>query len=191
MSPTLRAERVMTWIDPAAPAGDVLKASAQLASALDATWYFVYVVPPSAPRTAEPVPFDDELELAASLGAEVVRIAADDCLTGLIAFARREGVTHAVFGREPGRQAQTADTVAAAEATAFRQLLCRRLAILAMVWLVIAISWLSRTALVAGLALFGAVAGWAIGFERRAARRLAASVATGPTAHSSGGRRSG
>jgi two-component system sensor histidine kinase KdpD len=39
-----------------------------------------------------------DIRLAESLGATVVRVKADRPSDGLIAFARREGVTHVVFG---------------------------------------------------------------------------------------------
>jgi two-component system sensor histidine kinase KdpD len=37
--------------------------------------------------------------LAESLGATVVRVTADRPADGLIAFAKREGITHVIFGQ--------------------------------------------------------------------------------------------
>jgi hypothetical protein len=76
-----------------------------------------------------------------------------------------------------GDAASVDAALAAAQARAFRQLLWPRLAVLAVVWLGVAATWLSRTALVVGLGLFAAVAIWAVSFERRARRRLEASPA--------------
>jgi two-component system sensor histidine kinase KdpD len=39
------------------------------------------------------------IALAEALGATVVRVKADKPAEGLIAFARREGITHVVFGQ--------------------------------------------------------------------------------------------
>src|SRR5207245_10902140 len=39
------------------------------------------------------------IQLAESLGATVVRVKADRPADGLIAFAQREGITHVIFGQ--------------------------------------------------------------------------------------------
>ena len=39
------------------------------------------------------------IQLAESLGATVVRVKADRPADGLIAFAKREGITHVIFGQ--------------------------------------------------------------------------------------------
>jgi two-component system sensor histidine kinase KdpD len=41
----------------------------------------------------------ENIRLAESLGATVVRVKADRPAEGLIAFAQREGVTHVIFGQ--------------------------------------------------------------------------------------------
>jgi two-component system sensor histidine kinase KdpD len=41
----------------------------------------------------------ENIRLAESLGATVVRVKADHPSDGLIAFAQREGVTHVIFGQ--------------------------------------------------------------------------------------------
>jgi len=48
-------------------------------------------------RTAEAL--RQNIQLAESLGATVVRVKADKPAEGLIAFAQREGVTHVIFGQ--------------------------------------------------------------------------------------------
>jgi two-component system sensor histidine kinase KdpD len=42
---------------------------------------------------------EQNITLAESLGATVVRVKADRPAEGLIAFAQREGVTHVIFGQ--------------------------------------------------------------------------------------------
>ena len=49
------------------------------------------------PRDAEAL--QQNVELAETLGATVVRVKADKPADGLIAFAQREGVTHVIFGQ--------------------------------------------------------------------------------------------
>ena len=51
----------------------------------------------SAPRDAEAL--QENIRLAESLGATVVRVKARPPADGLIAFAQREGVTHVIFGQ--------------------------------------------------------------------------------------------
>ena len=41
----------------------------------------------------------DNIQLAESLGATVVRVRADRPADGLIEFAKREGITHVIFGQ--------------------------------------------------------------------------------------------
>ena len=43
------------------------------------------------------------IALAESLGATVVRVKADRPADGLIAFAKREGITHVIFGQTRAR----------------------------------------------------------------------------------------
>src|SRR5262249_26595514 len=95
------ADRVMACIDDAA-APDVLYTAARLSSELHSVCYAVYVAEPRQLDDPDPLRWrgslSDNLALAELLGAVVVRVAADDHVDGLIEFARREGVTHVVFG---------------------------------------------------------------------------------------------
>jgi two-component system, OmpR family, sensor histidine kinase KdpD len=49
------------------------------------------------PRDAEAL--QQNIKLAETLGATVVRVKADKPADGLVAFAQREGVTHVIFGQ--------------------------------------------------------------------------------------------
>jgi two-component system sensor histidine kinase KdpD len=81
----------------------VLRAGARVAGRLGARWYAVYVETPNeAPGRIRSVDRDalrQNIELAEALGATVVRVKADRPADGLIAFAKREGITHVVFGQ--------------------------------------------------------------------------------------------
>ena len=73
------------------------------ASRLGARWYAVYVeTPREAPGHIgrdDGEALEHNIALAQELGATVVRVKADKPADGLIAFAKREGITHVVFGQ--------------------------------------------------------------------------------------------
>ena len=100
---TLIAERVMVCMSSAADAPRVIRAGARLAGRLGAGWYAVYVqTPRETPDQITPRDRDAlqrNIGLAEQLGATVVRVKADKPADGLVAFAKREGITHAVFGQ--------------------------------------------------------------------------------------------
>jgi len=80
----------------------LLRTGARIAGRLGAKWYAVYVeTPQEGPGKIQP---DDSkalienIRLAESLGATLVRVKADQPADGLIAFAEREGITHVIFG---------------------------------------------------------------------------------------------
>ena len=81
----------------------VLRAGTRLADALGAQCYAVYVeTPREAPDKITPADREAlarNIALAESLGATVVRVTADRPSDGLIAFAKREGITHVIFGQ--------------------------------------------------------------------------------------------
>ena len=103
LEPALIPERVMVCLSASVDAARVLRAGARIAGRLGARWYAVYVeTPREAPgRIREPDrdALQRNLMLAESLGATVVRVRADRPADGLIAFAKREGITHVVFGQ--------------------------------------------------------------------------------------------
>ena len=81
----------------------LLHTGARIAGRLGAKWYAVYVeTPQEGPGKIQP---DDSralfenIRLAESLGATLVRVKADQPADGLIAFAEREGITHVIFGQ--------------------------------------------------------------------------------------------
>lgn len=103
LEPALIPERVMVCMSSAAEAPRVIRAGAQIARRLGARWYAVYVeTPREAPGRIRPEDRDAlqrNIALAEELGATMVRVKADRPADGLIAFAKREGITHVVFGQ--------------------------------------------------------------------------------------------
>ena len=103
LEPALIPERVMVCMSSSADAPRVIRAGARIAGRLGARWYAVYVeTPREAPgriSAADRDALQRNLALAEELGATVVRVRADRPGDGLIAFAKREGITHVVFGQ--------------------------------------------------------------------------------------------
>lgn len=103
LEPALIPERVMVCMSSNALAPRVVRTGARIAGRLGARWYAVYVETPFE-RTDRIAPRDSDalqqnIKLAETLGATVVRVKADKPADGLIAFAQREGVTHVIFGQ--------------------------------------------------------------------------------------------
>jgi two-component system, OmpR family, sensor histidine kinase KdpD len=103
LEPALIPERVMVCMSSNALAPRVIRTGARIAGRLGARWYAVYVETPA--EQPDQIDLDDSdalrqnIQLAESLGATVVRVKADRPADGLIAFAQREGITHVIFGQ--------------------------------------------------------------------------------------------
>lgn len=103
LEPALIPERVMVCMSSNALAPRVLRTGARIAGRLGSRWYAVYVETPQEKpdrikaRDAEAL--QENIRLAESLGATVVRVRAERPAEGLVAFAQREGVTHVIFGQ--------------------------------------------------------------------------------------------
>jgi len=103
LEPALIPERVMVCMSSNALAPRVLRTGARIAGRLGAKWYAVYVETPKE-RPGRINAHDSEalqqnIRLAESLGATVVKVRAHRPSDGLIAFAQREGITHVIFGQ--------------------------------------------------------------------------------------------
>src|SRR5882762_597590 len=103
LEPALIPERVMVCMSSNALAPRVLRTGARIAGRLGAKWYAVYVETPKE-RPDRIKPHDSEalqqnIKLAESLGATVVKVHAERPSDGLVAFAQREGITHVIFGQ--------------------------------------------------------------------------------------------
>ncbi len=103
LEPALIPERVMVCMSSNALAPRVIRTGARIAGRLGSKWYAVYVeTPREKPGRIDPADSDalqQNIRLAESLGATVVRVRAARAAEGLIAFAQREGVTHVIFGQ--------------------------------------------------------------------------------------------
>ena len=103
LEPALIPERVMVCTSSSADAPRVIRIGSRIAGRLGARWYAVYVeTPREAPGRISANDRDAlqrNITLAETLGATVVRVKADRAADGLIAFAKREGITHVVFGQ--------------------------------------------------------------------------------------------
>jgi len=103
LEPALIPERVMVCMSSNALAPRVIRTGARIAGRLGSKWYAVYVeTPRERPdkiRPGDAEALDQNIRLAESLGAIVVRVKAEHASDGLIAFAQREGVTHVIFGQ--------------------------------------------------------------------------------------------
>ncbi len=101
LEPALIPERIMVCMSSNEAAPRVIRAGARIAARLGARWYAVYVDTPTEARHAATsrASLARNIELAESLGATVVRVKADRAADGLIAFAKREGITHVIFGQ--------------------------------------------------------------------------------------------
>ena len=103
LEPALIPERVMICVSSSADAPRVIRAGARIARRLGARWYAVYVeTPREAPGHINQKDRDalqHNLALAEELGATIVRVKADRPADGLVAFAKREGITHVIFGQ--------------------------------------------------------------------------------------------
>jgi two-component system sensor histidine kinase KdpD len=103
LEPAWLPERVMVCMSSNSLATRVIRTGARIAGRLSARWYAVYVETPAerpdklAGDLAEGL--RQNISLAESLGATVVRVKADRPADGLIAFAKREGITHVIFGQ--------------------------------------------------------------------------------------------
>lgn len=103
LEPALIPERVMVCMSSSADAPRVLRTGSRIAGRLGARWYAVYVeTPREAPgriSKEDREALQRNIVLAETLGATVVRVTADKPADGLVAFAKREGITHVIFGQ--------------------------------------------------------------------------------------------
>jgi two-component system sensor histidine kinase KdpD len=102
----LISDRVMVCMSSSARAPRVIAMGADLAERLGARWYAVYVQTPEEHPArigrGDAEALRRNMALAERLGATIVKVRASDAAEGLVAFAKREGITHAIFG-ESGR----------------------------------------------------------------------------------------
>src|SRR5499433_3101005 len=96
-------EKVMVAMASRGGAKKLLRVGSRVAGRLASDWYAVYVeTPREEPGRIDPqdyVSLAESLRFAEELGAKVVKLKGANVADALIDFARREGVTHVVFGQ--------------------------------------------------------------------------------------------
>jgi two-component system, OmpR family, sensor histidine kinase KdpD len=103
LEPAFIPEKVMVCIASRGGAKKLLRVGSRIAGRLASDWYAVYVETPSEePGRIDPkdyVSLAESLRFAEELGAKVVKLKGAKVADALIDFARREGVTHVIFGQ--------------------------------------------------------------------------------------------
>jgi two-component system sensor histidine kinase KdpD len=92
-------ERVMVCMASRGSAKKLLRAGSRIAGRLASDWYAVYVETPGRINPADHASLLENIKLAEELGGKVVKLKSRRVADALIDFARREGITHVVFGQ--------------------------------------------------------------------------------------------
>jgi two-component system sensor histidine kinase KdpD len=96
-------EKVMVAIASRGSAKKLLRVGSRIAGRLASDWYAVYVETPNEEmgriKPEDYVALQENIRFAEELGAKVIKLKARRVADALIDFARREGVTHVVFGQ--------------------------------------------------------------------------------------------
>ena len=96
-------EKVMVAIASRGGAKKLLRTGSRIAGRLASDWYAVYVETPREEmgriKPEDHATLEENIQFAQQLGARVVRLKSRDVADALIDFARREGITHVVFGQ--------------------------------------------------------------------------------------------
>jgi two-component system sensor histidine kinase KdpD len=103
LEPAPIPEKVMVCMSSNQTAKPLLRAGARIAGRYGAVWFAVYVeTPKENPARIKPEDarqLSENIAMAKELGATVVKLKAKWPADGLIEFARREGITHVIFGQ--------------------------------------------------------------------------------------------
>jgi two-component system sensor histidine kinase KdpD len=103
LEPAPIPEKVMVCMASHGSARKLLRIGSRIAGRYATDWYAVYVeTPAEEPGRIDPTDYAalaDGIAFARSLGAKVVRLKGTKVADALIAFARREGITHVIFGQ--------------------------------------------------------------------------------------------
>ena len=96
-------EKVMVAIASHGSAKKLLRTGSRIAGRLASDWYAVYVETPREEmgriKPQDYAALQENVQFAEQLGARVVRLKARNVADALIEFARREGITHVIFGQ--------------------------------------------------------------------------------------------
>ncbi len=96
-------EKVMVAIASGGSAKTLLRVGSRIAGRLASDWFAVYVeTPKEEPGRMDPkhhVALSDNIRFAQQLGAKVVKLQSARVADALVEFAKREGITHVIFGQ--------------------------------------------------------------------------------------------
>jgi len=96
-------DKVMVAMASRGSARTLLRAGSRMAGRLATDWYAVYVeTPKEEPGRIKPedhVALTDNIRFAQQLGAKVVKLKGSRVADALVEFAKREGITHVIFGQ--------------------------------------------------------------------------------------------
>ena len=96
-------EKVMVAMASRGSAKKLLRTGSRIAGRLASDWYAVYVETPREEmgriKPEDYAALQENIQLAQQLGARIVKLKARNIADALIDFARREGVTHVIFGQ--------------------------------------------------------------------------------------------
>ncbi len=96
-------DKVMVAMASRGSARTLLRVGSRIAGRLATDWYAVYVETPKEEpgriRPEDHVALTDNIRFARQLGAKVVKLKGSRVADALVEFARREGITHVVFGQ--------------------------------------------------------------------------------------------
>jgi two-component system sensor histidine kinase KdpD len=96
-------EKVMVCMSSRASAKKLLRTGSRIAGRLASDWFAVYVETPREElgriKPEDHATLMDNIRFAKELGGEVVKLKGGRVADALIDFARREGITHVVFGQ--------------------------------------------------------------------------------------------
>lgn len=103
LEPAVIPEKVMVAMASRGSAKRLLRMGSRIAGRLASDWYAVYVETPSEePGRIKPrdhAALSDNVSFAKHLGARVVRLKSARVADALVEFARKEGITHVIFGQ--------------------------------------------------------------------------------------------
>jgi two-component system sensor histidine kinase KdpD len=96
-------EKVMVAMASRGSARTLLRVGSRMAGRLATDWYAVYVETPKEEpgriKPADHVALADNVRFATQLGAKVVKLKGSRVADALVDFAKREGITHVIFGQ--------------------------------------------------------------------------------------------
>jgi two-component system sensor histidine kinase KdpD len=96
-------EKVMVAIASRGSAKTLLRVGSRIAGRLASDWFAVYVETPTEEagriKPEDHVALADNIRFASQLGAKVVQLKGSRVADALVLFAKREGITHVIFGQ--------------------------------------------------------------------------------------------